>query len=58
MDFGLAEFERRLPEAEEVLAHAVDILAIGARAEALMDSIGHIWLRIMCDSAARMLPAE
>ncbi|MDK1359648.1 hypothetical protein QNO00_05130 [Arthrobacter sp. zg-Y1219] len=44
MDFGLAELEQRLPDADTVRAHAAEIMAIGARADELMDSVRHTWL--------------
>lgn len=46
MDFGIREFEERLPDAESVRNHAEGIKNVGERAYELMDSLRDNWLRL------------
>lgn len=46
MDFGLAEFEQRLPDADSIRTLAVETMSLGERAHELMDSVGGTWLKL------------
>lgn len=46
MDFGITEFEQRLPDADAIRTHAADTMAVGVRVHELMDSLWETWLRL------------
>ncbi|GAA3291394.1 hypothetical protein ACFFON_18150 [Arthrobacter citreus] len=46
MNFGLAEFEQRLPDPDAIRTHAAETMDIGERAQEIMNSVGGTWLKL------------